>query len=135
MPGHQKKPSSTARSLSMIGSRQTPDPGPSSAWAPLHCAWTSYSDLTIDNLDQDIAQIALNSGTLGIHIRELRESETFEIDTPNATVTFLRPGDYRVETDAQGSTALIVRSGDAELDNGQWPNPPARRTARASCRG
>ena len=80
-----------------------------------------HSDLTIDNLDQDIAQIALNSGTLGIHVRELRESETFEIDTPNATVTFLRPGDYRVEIDAQGATALIVRSGDAELDNGNGP--------------
>ena len=47
-----------------------------------------YSDLTIANLDQDIAQIALNSGTLGIHVRELRRNETFEIDTPNATVRF-----------------------------------------------
>ena len=80
-----------------------------------------YSDLTIANLDQDIAQIALNSGTIGIHVRELRANETFEIDTPNATVRFLRPGDYRVETDAQGATALIVRSGDAELDNGNGP--------------
>ena len=62
-----------------------------------------YSDLTIANLDQDIAQIASNSGTLGIHVRELRANETFEIDTPNATVRFLRPGDYRVETDAQGA--------------------------------
>ncbi len=79
------------------------------------------SDLTIDNLDLDIAQIALNSGTLGIHVRELRESETFEIDTPNATVRLLRPGDYRVEADAQGGTALMVRSGDAELDNGNGP--------------
>jgi Family of unknown function (DUF6600)/FecR protein len=80
-----------------------------------------YSDLTIANLDQDIAQIALNSGTLGIHVRELRETETFEIDTPNATVRLLRPGDYRVEADEQGATALIVRSGDAELDNGNGP--------------
>jgi len=80
-----------------------------------------YSDLTIANLDQDIAQIELNSGTLGIHVRELREEETFQIDTPTATVRLLRPGDYRVEADAQGSTALIVRSGDAELDNGNGP--------------
>lgn len=79
------------------------------------------TDLTIANLDDDIAQIELNSGTLGIHLRELREGETFEIDTPNATVLLLRPGDYRIEVDSQGASVLAVRNGEAELDGGAGP--------------
>ncbi|MGH7554132.1 MAG: DUF6600 domain-containing protein, partial [Longimicrobiales bacterium] len=77
------------------------------------------TDLLIANLDDDIAQIELNSGTLGIHVRELREAEIFEIDTPNAAVTLRRPGDYRIAVDPQGVTVLAVRTGEAELDGGR----------------
>jgi hypothetical protein len=80
-----------------------------------------HTDLTIVNLDHDIAQIELNSGTLGIHLRELGEAETFEIDTPNAAVLLLQPGDYRIEVDSQGATVLAVRNGEAELDGGAGP--------------
>ena len=80
-----------------------------------------YTDVTIANLDQDIAQIALNSGRLGIHVRELGESETFELDTANGTVRLFAPGDYRLEIDPQGATVLSVRHGDAELDSGGGP--------------
>ncbi len=79
------------------------------------------TDLTIVNLDGAIAQIELNSGTLGIHLREFREGETFEIDTPNATVLLLKPGDYRIEVDSQGASVLAVRNGEAELDGGAGP--------------
>lgn len=79
------------------------------------------TDLTIANLDHDIAQLELNSGTLGIHLRELGEAETFEIDTPNATVLLLHPGDYRIEVDPQGATLLAVRTGEAALDGGSGP--------------
>jgi hypothetical protein len=79
------------------------------------------TDLTIANLDADIAQLELNSGTLGIHLRELGEGETFEVDTPNATVLLLRPGDYRIEADTQGTSMLVVRNGEAELDGGAGP--------------
>ncbi len=79
-----------------------------------------HTDLTIANLDEDIAQLELNSGTLGIHVRELRDGETFEIDTPNAAVLLLEPGDYRIGVD-QGATLLAVRSGEAELDGGAGP--------------
>jgi hypothetical protein len=79
------------------------------------------TDLTIANLDADIAQLELNSGTLGIHVRELAEGETFEIDTPNAAVLLLRPGDYRITADSQGASVLAVRHGEAELDGGAGP--------------
>jgi len=77
------------------------------------------TDLLIANLDDSIAQIELNSGTLGVHVRELREAEIFEIDAPNAVVTLRRPGDYRIAVDPQGAAVLAVRTGEAELDDGQ----------------
>jgi hypothetical protein len=79
------------------------------------------TDLTIVNLDDDIVQLELNSGTLGVHVRELAEGETFEIDTANATVLLRQPGDYRIAVDSQGATVLAVRSGEAELDGGAGP--------------
>jgi hypothetical protein len=76
------------------------------------------TDLTLANLDADIVQVELNSGTLGIHVRELGEGETFEIDTPDAVVLLREPGDYRIAVDAQSATLLAVRNGEAELDGG-----------------
>jgi hypothetical protein len=76
------------------------------------------TDLTIANLDADIAQLELNSGTLGIHVRELRDDETFEVDTLNAAIVLGEPGDYRIAVDAQGATVLAVLSGAAQLDGG-----------------
>jgi hypothetical protein len=80
-----------------------------------------YTDLSIANLDQDIVQLELNSGALGIHVRELGDAETFEIDTPNAAIVLRAPGDYRVEVDEQSATVLAVRTGEAELDGGSGP--------------
>jgi hypothetical protein len=79
------------------------------------------TDLSIANLDEDIVQLELNSGTLGIHVRELGEGETFEVDTPNAAVLLRKPGDYRIEVDSQSATVLAVRNGEAELDGGTGP--------------
>ena len=79
------------------------------------------TDLSIANLDEDIVQLELNSGVLGIHLRELRDGETFEIDTPNAAVVLREPGDYRIEVDPESATVLAVHSGEAELDGGAGP--------------
>lgn len=79
------------------------------------------TDLSIANLDADIVQLELNSGTLGIHVRELGETETFEIDTPNAAVLLREPGDYRITVDSQNATLLAVRTGGADVDGGAGP--------------
>src|SRR5262249_25754861 len=106
-----------------IGDRITTDSG-SRAELSIRTAalrLDAYTDDTASDLHTDIAQVALDSGTLGIHVRELMASETFEVDTPNATVRFLHPGDYRIGIDQEGATVLAVRSGEAELDNGNGP--------------
>ncbi len=76
------------------------------------------TDLTIANLDADIAHVEVNSGTVSVHVRELQSGEIFQVDTPSATVALLEPGDYRVEIDADGTVFLEVRAGMADLDTG-----------------
>src|SRR5262249_50593231 len=53
------------------------------------------SDLTALNLQQNIKQFSLGVGTASFQIRGLLDNESFEVDTPNAVVTFERSGEYR----------------------------------------
>jgi hypothetical protein len=78
----------------------------------------AFTDLSVANLDADIVHLELNSGTVGVHVRALAQGEIFQIDTPNAAVALLEPGDYRVEVDSTGTVFLDVRAGLAELDAG-----------------
>jgi hypothetical protein len=79
------------------------------------------TDLTVANLDSDIAHVEVNSGTVGVTLRTLDAGETFEVDAPSATVRLLEPGEYRVEASADGAAILEVRSGAAEIDSGAGP--------------
>src|SRR5437660_1016369 len=71
------------------------------------------------NLDDRMAQISVTQGAVNMHIARLENDETFEVDTPNGAVVFLRPGDYRIDVNGDAnSTAVIVRSGEAEVTGG-----------------
>jgi hypothetical protein len=68
------------------------------------------------NLDDRIVQVRLSEGSLGVRVRRLEGSESVEVDTPNLAFTILRPGDYRIDTDADNyQTSVTVRSGDGEI--------------------
>jgi hypothetical protein len=71
------------------------------------------TDLAALNLTEEIKQFSLTSGTASFSVRHLRPGETFEVDTPNAAVTFERSGYYRVDVDQEGSTRVLVRRGEA----------------------
>ena len=58
-------------------------------------------------------QFSLSLGTASFQVRRLADDEVFEVDTPNAAVTFERPGDYRVDVDNDGNTRVQVRRGRA----------------------
>jgi hypothetical protein len=79
------------------------------------------TDLSVANLDADIAHVEVNSGTVAVTLRALGEGETFEVDAPNGTVRLLEPGEYRVEVAQDGAALLEVRSGAAEIDGGSGP--------------
>ncbi|MEZ0224113.1 MAG: TonB family protein [Alphaproteobacteria bacterium] len=75
------------------------------------------TSLSLLNLGNDDVQLGLNSGTIIVHLRSLPKNGYFEIDTPNAAVSLLRAGDYRIETDETGDfTRVAVRTGKAAVD-------------------
>jgi hypothetical protein len=76
------------------------------------------SDFAALNLTDDTQQFSLKSGVASIQIRSLSDNEIFELDTPNAAVTFDRAGDYRVDVDENGFTRVAVRRGSATVAAG-----------------
>ncbi|MBZ5605221.1 MAG: hypothetical protein LAO79_23225 [Acidobacteriia bacterium] len=75
---------------------------------------TSFAIL---DLTDDAAQFRLTSGVINIRVRRLDESETIEIDTPNAAISLLRPGEYRFEVrPADDLTSVVIRGGEAQVN-------------------
>ncbi len=71
------------------------------------------TDLQALNLTGSMKQFSLSLGTASFQVRRLADDEVFEVDTPNAAVTFERPGDYRVDVDNDGNSRVQVRRGRA----------------------
>jgi hypothetical protein len=78
----------------------------------------SRTDLTALNLTDDIKQFAVKAGMSSFAIPSLGRNETFEVDTPNAAVTFEGPGRYRIDVDESGETRVSVRRGNATIAAG-----------------
>src|SRR5712692_7056290 len=71
------------------------------------------------NLDDRTVQIQLNSGTIGVRVRNLYRGGVFEVDTPNLAFTVLRRGDYRITADPEGSfTTITLRDGQGQITGG-----------------
>ncbi len=88
---------------------------------------TAFSFLNVDN---DVVQARLAEGTLDLRVREIFEGETYEIDTPNAAVSILRPGIYHIDVDPGGErTRVTVRDGEVEVDCGRTFSISAGQTA------
>jgi hypothetical protein len=79
---------------------------------------SAHTDLAALNLTDDTNQFSVRTGIASFHIRRLYEGELFEVDTPNAAVTFESPGDYRVDVDESGGTRVSVRRGSASVAAG-----------------
>jgi len=72
--------------------------------------------LSVLNLDDDIVQLQLTQGALNLRVRRLPANQVFEIDTPNLAFTLRRPGQYRIDVDADGNaTTILVRQGQGEV--------------------
>jgi hypothetical protein len=79
----------------------------------------SGTGITFLNLDDHTVQIQLAQGSLNVTVRRLDDDDDFEIDTPNLAFTLHRPGDYRVDVDADGNaTTIAVRSGEGQATGG-----------------
>jgi hypothetical protein len=80
---------------------------------------SSESGISFLTLDDRTTQIQLAQGTIEVHLRILPSGDAFEVDTPNLALTLTRAGEYRIETDPNGSsTVIVVREGQGEVTGG-----------------
>ena len=71
---------------------------------------------TLTNLDDRIAQMHLQQGTLLLRVRRIDRNQVIEIDTPNLALVIKQPGEYRITVNADAdSTEVITRSGRANV--------------------
>ena len=68
------------------------------------------------NVGDQVAQLRLSSGSLNLRLRYLSPDETVEVDTPNTAITFVQPGEYRIDvSDTGDAVAVAVWQGQAEV--------------------
>jgi hypothetical protein len=78
------------------------------------------------NLDDSAAQMQVSSGTVVVHVRELLEGQSYEVDTPNVALLLDQPGQYRIDVNEAGdTTAVRVSDGQAEASGGGQTVPIA----------
>jgi hypothetical protein len=75
--------------------------------------------LSFLNLDQNITQMRLAEGTINFRVRELREGDLYEVDTPNAAFTVRQAGAFRIDVNEQGDGSIItVIRGEGDVTAG-----------------
>jgi len=80
---------------------------------------SSETGVSFLTLDDRTVQLQLAQGTIEVHLRNLSAGDAFEIDTPNLAFTLNRAGEYKVQTDPDGnSTIIVVREGEGEVTGG-----------------
>ncbi|HUL32640.1 MAG TPA: DUF6600 domain-containing protein [Candidatus Eisenbacteria bacterium] len=76
----------------------------------------SMTALSFLNLNQGIIQMRMAEGHLNFRVRELREGETYEVDTPNMAFTVTEAGAFRVDVNENGDyTTVTVIRGKGEV--------------------
>jgi len=82
---------------------------------------SSMTALSFLNMDDQITQMRLAEGTINVRVRELREGDVYEIDTPNLTFNVTEAGAFRIDVDENGdSTGVTAIRGEGEVTaNGQ----------------
>jgi hypothetical protein len=74
------------------------------------------TDVTVTNLSDQLIQLGLSEGVMRLHAYNMIPGDSIEIDTPNASLTLLRNGNYRIESYANdNATFVVVTSGDLEI--------------------
>src|SRR6516164_10430764 len=77
------------------------------------------SQLDIADLRDRVMQIGVEHGRINLHLRELSEGASAEIDIPRGGVWLLQPGIYDIETDAADRpTRITAFEGSARFVGG-----------------
>jgi hypothetical protein len=76
----------------------------------------SMTALSFLNLDQNITQIRLAEGSINFRVKEIREGDTYEVDTPNLTFTIKQAGAFRIDVNENGdNTGVTVIRGAGQV--------------------
>ena len=76
----------------------------------------SMTALSFLNLDESIIQMRLPEGSVNFRVRELREGDVYEVDTPNVAFTVKQAGAFRVDVSEDGSSSRITAiRGEGEI--------------------
>jgi hypothetical protein len=79
----------------------------------------SMTALSFLNLDENIMQVRIAEGSMNFRVRELREGDTYEVDTPNLAFTVKEAGVFRVDVSESGdATSIIAIRGQGEVTAG-----------------
>lgn len=82
--------------------------------ASLHLG--SMTAISFLNLDQNVTQIRLPEGRLNLRVREIRQGENYEVDTPNLAFTVREAGAFRIDVSENGDfTAVTAIRGAGEI--------------------
>lgn len=72
--------------------------------------------LSFLNLDENVVQMRLAEGRINFRIREMRQGDVDEVDTPNAAFTVTVAGAFRVDVNENGDeTNIIVIRGEGQV--------------------
>jgi hypothetical protein len=79
----------------------------------------SMTALSFLNLDENVMQVRVAEGAINFRVRELREGDVYEVDTPNLAFTVKQAGAFRVEVseDGEGTRVTAIR-GEGEITAG-----------------
>ena len=76
----------------------------------------SMTALSFLNLDQSITQMRLAEGAINFRVKEIREGDTYEVDTPNVVFTITQAGAFRIDVNENGdNTGITVIRGAGQV--------------------
>src|SRR5580692_11610079 len=68
----------------------------------------SMTALSFLNLDQNITQMRLAEGSINFRVKEIREGDTYEVDTPNLVFTITQAGAIRGDVSENGDNTVVT---------------------------
>lgn len=76
----------------------------------------SMTALSFLNLDQAITQMRIAEGSINFRVKEMREGDVYEVDTPNLVFNVTQAGAFRLDVDENGdSTGITVIRGAGQV--------------------
>ncbi|MGA2097370.1 MAG: DUF6600 domain-containing protein [Candidatus Acidiferrum sp.] len=76
----------------------------------------SMTALSFLNLDQTITQMRLAEGSVNFRVKEIREGDVYEVDTPNVVFTIKEAGAFRIDVNENGdNTGITVIRGSGQV--------------------